>query len=311
MDAKTSNHLLAHLLFQVFRRDVEAISNPQTIGAYTPHGVPHILGVEESIRYIIRFHGYSGRHLEIKPARPLLPLELLLLRFCAWGHDLGMIQSIAEDYWKNQSDQVRNKVLKDEFLRKHHDKASAEHFCSRLPELFNGVVSELCGGRHDEHGRMLKDPEGCHAEYVDLLALLMPEADRQILNDFLRLLRNDQSYVRRISAEVTTLAYTVNLIARYHRRAELIAQCPEDRVFMGETIRVKLLAAIFRLADALNVDRTRFDKEFDLFRVLPEFTEENRVHWIKSFVVSSIGFDLQHHTVHIQADLPLNPDDQK
>jgi translation initiation factor 2B subunit (eIF-2B alpha/beta/delta family) len=311
MDIKTVNSMLAHLLFQAFRAHVETFSNSPTVGAYTPHGVPHILGVEESVRYIIKHHGYAGRHQEMKPIQPLLPLEILLLRFCAWGHDLGMIQSVAEEYWHAQPEKIKKDSSKDEFLRKHHDKASAEHISRILPKLFAEVVAELRGGRHKD-GKMEKSPQECRDLYAGLLARLMPDSEEKEILTFLDLVRDDQSAGRRMSAEVTTLAYTVNLIARYHRRAEPIAECPEERCLLGNTIRTKLLAAIFRMADALNVDRTRFEKDpFNLFRVLPEFTEENRVHWIKSFIVSAIRFDLRQHTVHIQADLPLGPDEQK
>jgi len=305
LETRTANHLLAQLLFQAFRKHVEAFSDQPTIGPYTPHGVSHILGVEESITHILTFHGYPA-----KPRRPLSDLEYLLLRICAWSHDVGMIEPIGEAYWNSQPEERRRGVLKHAFLRTFHDAASAEHICHYLPAIFHTVVAEIRGGRRDEHGKELLTSQKCqdlyHTYLVDYPRSDPETADPKQIEAFIRLLCDDPGAVRRFAAESTTLAYTANLISRYHRRAEPLLHCPEERTLMGETIRTQFLASLFRLADALNVDRTRFERDpFEVLRILPTFTEESRLHWIKSFIVSAIGIDPPRHRVHVQADLPI------
>src|SRR5205814_2189827 len=103
-----------------------------------------------------------------------------------------------------------------------------------------------------------------------------------------------------------TLANTVNLVGGYHRRSEDIEQAWPLRHFLNEPIRLRLMAAVFRLADALHVDRTRFDQiGYELLAQSPQFTDESRVHWIKSLIVSSIRIDEDAHTGHVQADVPV------
>lgn len=307
MDSKMPNQILAHFLFHLFKNKVEQeISRSRTYKTFTPHGVSHILGVEDSIENLVRFHGPTRQRDHESPFT-LSWLERLLLQFCAWGHDLGMMESVAEEYWDSLPDKLKQDELKDEILRKEHDKASAGYVRRSLPDLLSRTAFELKHGRKNEDGGSLaKTPEECQAEYRSLILRAIPELPSELADRFLGILSWDQGFFSRMHAEANGLASTVNLIARYHRRAVEIDECPSERYLFGEPIRTRLLAAVFRLADALHVDSTRFEREpYEIFRALPEFREEDRVHWIKSFIVSSIRVEPQQNALHVQADLPV------
>lgn len=276
------------LLFVQFCGKVHVDIESGTIPSYTPHGRSHIQGVEVAIDNLTAI-------LEEKTR--LTPLEKLLLRFCAWSHDLGMVNEVANTYQQDMHGKPPGVARLDE-LRKDHDKASAYYLQKHVPSLFEGTHDGILGGivgvapqtYRTELLKRLKSEGG------------LPEDVAVSMIEFF----TDGETRQRWLASAATLANTVNLIARYHRRAEDITRAPEFRYFLGERIRVQLLAAIFRLGDALHVDRTRFEQTgFEILARSPQFSDESRVHWIKSFIVSSIRIDPESATVHVQADVPV------
>lgn len=118
----------------------------------------------------------------------------------------------------------------------------------------------------------------------------------------------DPANLIQMKTGATAIAFAVILFSKYHRRSENLDSCPVDRDVWGHFVRLKLLAAIFRLPDALHIDRTRFpEAEFESLRLSPEFTETNRMHWIKSYIINTIRIDPSRYTVTIQADFPESP----
>lgn len=275
------------LLFAQFCNRVHQVLGSGTIPSYTPHGLSHIQGVEAAIDTLTEI---------LERNTPLRPLEKLLLRFCAWSHDLGMINDVADEYQKDFHGRPPG-VARLEELRKDHDKASAAFLQKNVPLLFTDTHNGIAGGVKGV------SPESYRTELLARLKSegLSEEAAVSTIAFFV-----DPGVHPRWHANAVTVASTVNLIARYHRRAEAIDSAPELRYFLLEPIRVRLLAAIFRLADALHVDRTRFEQTgFELLARSPQFSDESRVHWIKSFIVSSIRVDEESATVHVQADVPV------
>ncbi len=289
MVVKPEPSLFTAVLLLKFQERVRAeLEKSATLYGYTPHGLSHIQGVEASIDYLCTF---------VPEARKLSRLELELLRFCAWAHDLGMIRSIADTYQQTFTEPATDL----DTLRKEHDKASAHFLQATVPNLLKQIHKELNVGAESKTKGMVRD------EMLEQLVDAGYEATAAHVEFF----RNDEN-LERWGNNAGSLAHTVALIARYHRRAEPIDRAHVLRHFLGEPVRVRFLAALFRLADALHVDRTRFEQSgYDMLADSPQFTEESRVHWIKSFIVSSIRIDEEEHTVHVQADIPAEMDGRK
>ena len=323
LDSMTKKIFFVKLLFWKFKEKVEGLlGDSKTIEYYTPHGISHIKGVESSIDYLLSFQGKDRVTTKTDDSVRLVesdPLEQLLLKLCAWGHDLGMIQKVAEKFAKTHksSQQYREKDTENQDYRDNHDNASAYYIREEIPAIITMLKDEFKAGRKDSNGNHLSTPDQCNNEicvYLEregrVYELSKGEDDegnrlKKEVGEFLAFIKDKSNYDY-LQAEALVLSHTVNLVARYHRRAENLEQCPEERFLLGERVRTKLLAAVFRLADALHINRTRFTKEtYDAFRSSPYFTEENRTHWIKSYIISSIRIDASHFTINIQADLPV------
>jgi len=96
----------------------------------------------------------------------------------------------------------------------------------------------------------------------------------------------------------------VCIIIQFHRKSEDLKKCSEIISIKGEVVRIKLLAAIFRLADTLHKDITRFDPNIYAMLQIATFNRTSRLHWIKSFVVSNIHLNENEQTITVQLDLP-------
>jgi hypothetical protein len=296
LNAPLRNRAFAHFLFFLFQEHVkELVKDSTTIGCFTLHGLSHIQAVDESVNRLLLLQHQNN-------ASDITSLEKLVLRFCAWSHDLGMLKSVAQAFRdsKNRHDEVPH--LGDDELRKDHDNASAWYLQKELPTLISAFINSTekaaFQAKQTEALKFLAEVlknEGLPEDRCDVSAQLFLEWLKQ----------EPREHLYAVSFNIVT---TVNLISGYHRRSEPIDRCPEYRALIDDSVRSQLLAAIFRLGDALHVDRTRFSTSaFDAIRDLPEFTEENRVHWIKSFIISNIRIDPQSFTVHIQADFPRKP----
>ncbi len=302
------NALLANLLFSKFRAQITNLAQTsRTIRFFTPHGITHFLGVEESVNYLLSFHGKVGPNDELKPQLPLSKLELMILRFCAWSHDVGMIEAVAKEYLEVEAANRVSEKFSESWARQHHDAISAWYMQNAMSLCHDQIVRELQVSRRNEGSResqrMVTAAE-CRQEMKLNLQAAAGEMSANSIDAFLDFIKDDASYDQ-MKAMTSTLAHTVNMISQYHRRAEFIKNCPERRDLWGEVVRTKLLAALFRLADAFHIDRSRFSRTtFDAFRTVPAFNQDERFHWIKSFIVSSISIDLENYLVRVQADLP-------
>lgn len=97
---------------------------------------------------------------------------------------------------------------------------------------------------------------------------------------------------------------TINIISKYHRRKEDIYECPEERFIEGQKINTRLLGCFLRLGDTLHVDSSRFDRElYDILQI-GSFDRSQRLHWLKSYVVSNLHIDDKKMTIFVNIDLP-------
>jgi len=111
-------------------------------------------------------------------------------------------------------------------------------------------------------------------------------------------------------SELTDNEYTIamsraiSIIIQYHRKVEDLNKCIEFISIKGEIVRIKLLAAILRLADTLHKDASRFDSSMYAMLQIASFDRISRLHWIKSFVVSNNHLNETEQTITIQLSLP-------
>jgi translation initiation factor 2B subunit (eIF-2B alpha/beta/delta family) len=94
-------------------------------------------------------------------------------------------------------------------------------------------------------------------------------------------------------------------VNRYHSRKNDIDSCPERRLFNGQYVRTRLLAAYLRLADALEVSRERVGEDLHhrfglLVHQMSQENDSTLFHWIKSFVVSGIA--VRHESQEIRVE---------
>jgi len=101
-----------------------------------------------------------------------------------------------------------------------------------------------------------------------------------------------------------TYINTINLINKFHRRKYSLSDCPQFRYIKGEKIRSSLIASILRLSDTLHIDTSRYDrKKYDILQI-GNFDRTSRLHWLKSYVVSSVYLDIDKQSIFITLDLP-------
>lgn len=100
--------------------------------------------------------------------------------------------------------------------------------------------------------------------------------------------------------------YIFGLLARYHRRKEDIMVCNQTIWFDGAYIRLRLLAAYLRLADALCIDMSRVPDPDYAIVMTYDLPAESKVHWIRSKLVDSFYIDSINGLIHVVINLPNN-----
>ena len=84
-------------------------------------------------------------------------------------------------------------------------------------------------------------------------------------------------------------AHALGLLAFFHRKREDIEKCPDTFVVGTEMVRLRLLAAYLRLADALDVDQSRAPSSEYAICLSYNIPFTSKLHWIKSRLVSGIA----------------------
>ena len=94
-------------------------------------------------------------------------------------------------------------------------------------------------------------------------------------------------------------------LALYHRRREAIESCAEEFGTKYGTIRLQLLAAYLRLADALHIDQTRTPESAYAICLSYDIPEESKIHWIKSKFVNGVCVDTEKRQINIDLQNPF------
>jgi hypothetical protein len=95
------------------------------------------------------------------------------------------------------------------------------------------------------------------------------------------------------------LVEAVALVAKAHRRVDLSASDYEPFAHGGETVRPRLLAALLRFGDELDIDHRRVDLELLKLMAPPV---ESQLHWWKCHYVS--GVSIVNETIRIAYRFP-------
>lgn len=330
---------LALIIFESYKLSLMKMtaSNGETVKPFTPHSIQHCKNVQDITDTFIKkqnkwqlpLHKQQGEFRRVfkeideindddlnrqvssdaldaslnsvvkypKDDASITKWEYLLLYYCAWSHDIGMMQVISKAYYNLKMVEIPSK---DE-IRKNHDKISQHMFQIYVTNICDALLNnkkareDILSTNIDINNGLLQSINiGLNESRIKITEYLEAEENSLDFESFFR-----------------SVIHIVNLISLYHRRAENIDECPSVRIIHTShskiTIRTKLLAALFRLSDALNVDRTRFSRsEFERYKSLVDFDTESRFHWIKSFVVSSIDLLDEDHTIKIQIDVPYS-----
>lgn len=102
-----------------------------------------------------------------------------------------------------------------------------------------------------------------------------------------------------------TEAEVFGLLARLHRRRTLISKCPEYIDLLGhDKIRVRLLAAYLRLADALHVDQSRVPANQYAITLAYNIPINSKLHWLRSMFVVGLSVDIKNREIVVQLKYP-------
>ncbi|MGE0079290.1 MAG: hypothetical protein AB7S48_15630 [Bacteroidales bacterium] len=96
-------------------------------------------------------------------------------------------------------------------------------------------------------------------------------------------------------------ASLLGIMAYYHRKRCSIDECPEKLTISGHegAIRVRLLAAYLRLADAMHVDFTRAPAQEYAILLTYNIPTANKLHWLKSNFVLGVSADIVAKTITV------------
>lgn len=90
----------------------------------------------------------------------------------------------------------------------------------------------------------------------------------------------------------------LQLIIRAHSRKEELKEVPEYVYLYGEKVKLRFIAALFRLADACDIDRRRAPKVVYGF-IKKELKSKSKKYWIAHQHVDSVSFDVEARTIVI------------
>ncbi len=97
------------------------------------------------------------------------------------------------------------------------------------------------------------------------------------------------------------------LLARFHRRRCLLTDCPELIFIPGHNcLRLRLLAAYLRLADALHVDQTRAPDAQYAISLAYDIPSKAKLHWLRSKFVLGIDIDIKKKEIAVHLKYPIN-----
>src|SRR5437762_4426402 len=92
--------ILGELALEEFASYVRATCEARdaTIGNFTLHETSHFSGVEQTLEILLKHQKPLPSQPETDQTRPPSYVEQLILRFCCWGHDVGMLKAVSQSY---------------------------------------------------------------------------------------------------------------------------------------------------------------------------------------------------------------------
>lgn len=124
-------------------------------------------------------------------------------------------------------------------------------------------------------------------------------------------IRSEQ-YINANFAEIGLLEYEANIlgvIARFHRRKIKIDKCQHKIAFPNGVVRLRLLAAYLRLADALHTDQSRAPSEKFAIALAYNIPYYAKLHWLKSKFIIGIDVNPSIHEIILHIKNPANLND--
>ena len=231
---------------------------------------------------------FDGRELE--DWLSWLPKEL--------GDRLTRIREHVADVWASTENTKRQMKWYTPHGREHF--RQVERYMHRL----------IPGDRHRELGEYEKFLLLASAWLHDLGMLrgILP-GDSNISDEELRenhhirtgtYLGENHAFVAVEDTEVTAFAH----LAKFHRRRCPLVECPEYLNVSGRDVRLRLLAAYLRLADALHVDVSRAPGDQYAIMLTYDIPNSYKVHWLRSRFVSGIEINHVEKTIELQLKQP-------
>jgi len=98
------------------------------------------------------------------------------------------------------------------------------------------------------------------------------------------------------------------LLARFHRRAEVLENCPDKLTVENKDVKVRLLAAYLRLADALDISERRSPFSDYAICLAYNIPISSKLHWIKSRLINGVSIEPQEHRIVIDFNEPYDSD---
>lgn len=94
------------------------------------------------------------------------------------------------------------------------------------------------------------------------------------------------------------------LLARYHRRRCALTECSEEINIHYKSIRLRLLAAYLRLADALHIDQTRAPDAQYAISLAYDIPNKAKLHWLRSKFVLGIDINTKKKEIIVHLKYP-------
>lgn len=98
-------------------------------------------------------------------------------------------------------------------------------------------------------------------------------------------------------------------LARFHRRRCLLTTCPEALSIPSHgTLRLRLLAAYVRLADALYIDQTRTPVDQHAISLTYDIPRKSKLHWLRSKFILGLDIDVNNKQIAVHLKSLMNKD---
>lgn len=97
------------------------------------------------------------------------------------------------------------------------------------------------------------------------------------------------------------------MLARFHRRRCPLNDCPEElNIPNHNSIRLRLLAAYLRFADALHIDQTRAPDAQYAISLAYDIPNKAKLHWLRSKFVIGLDINAKKKAIAVHLKYPIN-----